>query len=266
MEKLGLIGAGNMAGAIISGILGAKLLPPDEICVCDHNADKVQAYADRGLVPCKDAAEVVRRCRYVVLAIKPQNFEELLSQIRGDVTDDTVIISIAAGISPDYLCKGLGRRCRVVQVMPNTPLLIGRGAVAISRVAPTTDEEFAFAKSLFQAAGEVEEIDNKLMNEVIAINSSSPAYIYRFAKVVCDRAAELGFDRDCANRLFCNALIGSAYMMLESGKTHQELMDMVTSRGGTTYAGLQALTNGHFDETLVDCYDATTRRAYELGK
>lgn len=266
MEKLGVIGAGNMAGAIIGGILGAGLLQPEEICVFDRMAEKVEHFAAQGLVGCESAAQVARRCKYLLLSIKPQNFDEVLPQLREDTSDQTVFISIAAGISPDYICRQMGRPCRVVQVMPNTPLLIGRGAVAISRVEPTTDEEFAFAKALFASAGLVEEIDNRLMNEVIALNGSSPAYIYRFAKVFCDHAAGLGIGAEAANRLFCQALIGSAHMMMESGMSHQQLIDMVTSPGGTTFAGLEALSAGDFDQTLRSCYDATTKRAYELGK
>ncbi len=255
-----------MAGAILAGIEGAGLLQPAEICLFDRSAEKVEQYAKKGYCPCESAAQVALRCKYVLLAVKPQNFEEVVPQLQGSISDETVFISIAAGISPDYLCQLAGRPCKVVQVMPNTPLLIGQGAVAISRVAPTTDEEFAFAKSVFAAAGLVEEIDNSLMNEVIALNGSSPAYIYRFAKVFCDRAVELGIDDQAANRLFCQALIGSAQMMLQTGKSHQELIDMVTSPKGTTFEGLQALDEGGFDQTLRQCYDATTRRAYELGK
>ena len=266
MVKLGVIGAGNMAGAIISGILGAGLLKPSEICVYDRFDEKLKEYENKGLNPCKDAAEVVERAKYILLSIKPQNFDEVLPLIKNKVTAETVFVSIAAGISPAYISQQIGKVCKVFQVMPNTPLLIGQGSVAISRVAPTTDEEFEFAKSLFSSAGLVEEIDNSLMNEVITLNGSSPAYIYRFAKVICEHAVSLGIDADCANRLFCQALIGSAHMMMKTGMTHQELIDMVTSPKGATFEGLRALTEGDFDQTLINCYDATTKRAYELGK
>ena len=266
MGKLGVIGTGNMAGAILSGILGAGLLQPAEICVYDRLDEKVKIHADKGLKPCSSAAEVVKASKYVLLSIKPQNFEEVLPQISAEVTEETVFVSIAAGISPAYICELVGKKCKVVQVMPNTPLLIGQGSVAISRDDIITDEEFDFAKSLFASAGLVEEIDNSLMNEIITVNGSSPAYIYLFAKVICDRAEELGIDRECANRMFCKTLIGAAHMMTETGKTHQELIDMVTSPGGATFAGLKALDEGNFNQTLLNCYDATTKRAYELGK
>ena len=264
--KLGFIGAGNMAGAIISGVLGAEQIPPHEIGVYDINEEKCAALGKQGLQACQSPFQLVERCKYVVLAIKPQNFEEVLGQIAGAVTEETVIISIAAGISPAYIKAKLGESCKVVQVMPNTPLLIGYGATAISKAEPTTQEEFDFAYQLFASAGMVEKIDNCLMNEVIPLNGSSPAFIYLLAKLFVDRAQELGFDRDCANRLFCNTLIGSAQMMLTTGLNHQALIDMVTSPAGTTFSGLQALADNGFHEAIRKAYDATVKRAYELGK
>ena len=256
-----------MAGAIISGVLGANTLPAYEMGVYDLSSEKVRYYTEQGLKGYTAPDALAADCHYLLLAIKPQNFESVLPSIKDAVRDETVIISIAAGISPTYIKSVLGASCKVVQVMPNTPLLIGKGSVAISRVEPVTDEEFDFACGLFEpAAGTVERIDNHLMNEVITLNGSSPAYIYLFAKVLVDRAVELGFSHDCANRLICQALIGSAEMMLQSEKSHQELIDMVTSPGGTTFAGLEALKQGDFNGTLRACYDATTKRAYELGK
>ncbi len=255
-----------MAGAIISGVLGAGSLAPSEMGVYDISAEKTAALGKQGLQVCQSPAELVSRAKYVLLAIKPQNFEEVLGQLAGVVTAETVIISIAAGISPAYIKSKLGEGCKVVQVMPNTPLLIGYGATAISRAEPTTQEEFDFACGLFSAAGAVEVIDNRLMNEVIPLNGSSPAFIYLLAKLFVDRAQELGFDRDCANRLFCNTLIGSAQMMLTTGKDHQALIDMVTSPAGTTFSGLQALADNGFDKAIRSAYDATVKRAYELGR
>ena len=195
--KIGFIGAGNMAGAIINGIVSSGLLKPEEIAVNDVRAAQVESYTSRGFAGCDTIAQLVESCAYVVLSVKPQNFPDVLAQIKPAAKPDTVFISIAAGMSAEYIKKALGFDAKVVRVMPNTPLLIGCGAVAISRVDPTSPEEFAFAKSIFAAAGQVEEVDADKMNEVIPLNSSSPAYIYLFAKVFVDRAAELGFDPDC---------------------------------------------------------------------
>lgn len=263
---LGFIGAGNMAGAIINGIVSAQLHSPAEMAVYDIKNTQCESFAKRGLSVFPSALHLAESCDYLVLAVKPQNFTNVLREIKPAVQKETVFISIAAGISAEFIKQELGFDAKVVRVMPNTPLLIGCGSVAISCVQPTSNEEFEFAKRIFGAAGAVEEVSADKMNEVIPLNGSSPAYIYLFAKTFVDRAVEAGFDADTANRLFCNALIGSAKMMLEAGKSHQELIDMVTSPAGTTYAGLEALHRNHFEKALIECFDDTVRRAYELGK
>lgn len=255
-----------MAGAIINGIVANKLLVPGNIAVYDVSEEQMKSYAARGFGTYSSAKELAGACNYIVLAVKPQNFPDVLSEIAAAKQTDAVYISIAAGISAQYIKELLGFDAKVVLVMPNTPLLIGCGSVAMCRVAPTSPEEFEFAKSMFKSAGTVEEIAADKMNEVIPLNGSSPAYIYLFAKVFVEHAVSLGFDSDTANRLFCNTLIGSARMMMETGMPHQTLIDMVTSPGGTTYEGLQALERCGFAQALTECFDSTVRRAYEIGK
>ncbi len=264
--QLGIIGGGNMAAAIIQGIIKSGMLKPDEMGMYDISGDRVEYFKGLGLVGFDSPQTLVSESRYLLLAVKPQNYEELLPQIKDDMDGDTVLISIAAGISADYISAQLCKPAKIVQVMPNTPLLVGRGATAMSFVPPTTEQEFDYAVKLFSCAGAVERIDNKLMNEVIPLNGSSPAFIYRFAKVFCDHAQTLGFEREVANRLFAHTLIGAATMMLETGKDHQSLIDMVTSPGGTTFEGLKVMDKYDFTKVMTDTYDATVRRAYELGK
>ncbi len=264
--QLGVIGAGNMATAIIHGIIKGGLLKPDQMGVYDINPERVKDFSDLGLSGFDSPGALAANSEYLLLSVKPQNFEELLTSIRSDIPSDTVIISIAAGISHEYISGLLGRPAKVVQVMPNTPLLVGKGSTAMSFVPPTTQQEFSYVAELFGCAGAVECIDSTLMNEVIPLNGSSPAYIYRFAQVFCDRALELGFDRDAANRLFAHTLIGAAAMMLETDKDHQSLIDMVTSPGGATFEGLKAMEKHDFKKAMIDTYDATVKRAYELGK
>lgn len=255
-----------MAGAIIGGIVSAGLLTPPQIAVYDVNTQALERYTTREFSVFISAAALVGACDYVVLSVKPQNFTDVLAQIKPTARPETVFVSIAAGIGADFIKTGLSYDAKLIRVMPNTPLLIGSGSSALTLVPPATQQEFDFVFKLFSAAGAAERVSPDQMNEVIALNGSSPAYIYLFAKAFVDHAVTLGFDADTANRLFCNSLIGSAKMMLEMGKTHQELIDMVTSPGGTTFAGLEALRRGGFEAALTDCYDATTKRAYELGK
>lgn len=263
---VGFIGAGNMATAIISGVIKSGVLLASEIGVYDVNTQKVDDYIEKGLKGYSDPTSLVKECKYIVLAVKPQNCPEVLELIGNHLDSDSVIISIAAGISAEYIKTKAGFDVKVISVMPNTPLLIGCGSTAISYSSPTEKQEFNFAKSLFESAGNVEEIPNELMNEVIPLNGSSPAFIYLFTKLFVDRAIELGFDKDTANRLFCHTLIGSAKMMLETGKSHQELIDMVSSPGGTTLKGTEALVNSGIEKAIKNCFNETVKRAYELGK
>ncbi len=264
--QIGFIGAGNMAGAIIDGVVGAGLLKPAEIAVYNVRQEKRDAYAARGFGVCLSVEALVESCSYVVLSVKPQIFPEVLPKVKAAAHPDTVFISIAAGISAAYIKEALGFDAKIVLVMPNTPLLIGCGTSAMSCIAPTSPTEFAFVKSVFCAAGAVEEIAPDRMNEVIPLNGSSPAYIYQFAKIFVENAVEVGFDAQIANRLFCNTLIGAAKMMLETGKSHQQLIDMVTSPGGTTFKGLEALEQNGFAKALDACFADTIKRAYELGR
>ena len=256
-----------MAGAIIQGILRANLLPAQQIGVYDVSASQCEPHEKSGCRVFDSVAELVQSCHMVVLSVKPQNFPDVLSLIRrASPASDTVFLSIAAGISIGFIKENLGFDAAVIRAMPNTPLLIGFGAVALSRETPVSDEAFDFAKSIFSSAGIAVEIPSDRMNEVIPLNGSSPAYIYLFAKIFVEQAEKAEFDPQTANRLFCETLIGSAKMMLESGKTHQQLIDMVTSPKGTTFEGLCALEEHGFAQALIACFDATVRRAYELGR
>lgn len=255
-----------MASAIMDGIAGSGLLKQSDICVYDVNEQKRESFSERGFGVCGSVKELAGLCKYIVFSVKPQNMPDVLSELRGCASPETVYISIAAGISAETIKASLGANAKVVLVMPNTPLLIGQGATAMSCVEPTSAQEFAFAKSVFASAGIVEEIPPDKMKEVIPLNGSSPAYIYLFAKLFVEAGVRDGLDADVANRLFCQSLIGSAKMMLESGKTHQELIDMVTSPKGTTFEGLEALKRCGFDKAVAKCSADTVRRAYELGK
>lgn len=267
MQKvtLGVIGTGNMASAIVGGILRQGLLAAGDMGFFDLDREKVQKFARQGAVAFENAPQVVENSRYVLLSVKPQNYPDVLREIAPACREDTVFISIAAGMTSSYIKSQLGYDARVVIVMPNTPLLVGAGAVALSQSAPVSAEEFAFVRSIFDAAGHTEVIPEEKMNEVIPLNGSSPAYIYYFAQVFVERAVQQGFDREVANRLFCSTLVGAAKMMTETGLSHQQLIDMVCSPNGTTIKGLDVMKEHHLKEAVEAGIDACIARAYELG-
>lgn len=265
MKTLGTIGAGNMASAIVGGILGCGMIPAGEMMMYDVDAEKLRPFAEQGISAASSSVEVVQNCRYVLLAVKPQVIPSVLEELRGAAGEQNILISIAAGISSAYLKKALGFDAKVVLVMPNTPILVGCGASALSYEPPVSEEEFETVRKMFASAGIAEQISPNLMNEVIPLNGSSPAFLYRIAQIFVERAAGQGFDRETATRLFCQAMIGSARMMLESGKPIDELIRMVCSPGGTTLRGLEAMEQNGLETALAAGIGDCIKRAYELG-
>lgn len=266
MLKIGFIGAGNMASAIIGGITGSKLMNPYEIGVYDIEDAKLGAFRNRGFVTFLSVKELVAACDAILLAVKPQNFADVLPQVGESITSEKLLISIAAGITADAIKNGVGFDCKLVLAMPNTPLLLGAGATALSAVAPATAEDFNFAKSIFESAGVAAEIAPDKMKEVIPVNGSSPAFFYYFAKILIEKAGESGIDSDTAKRLIAQTMIGSAKMLTNSGRTPQELIEMVCSPGGATLAGMRALDEGGFAAAVAAASDACVKRAYELSE
>lgn len=266
MAIFSALGAGNMANAILDGAVSAGYLVPGDTGTYNVHEEKRKAMAAKGYRVYRTIGELCRDSRYLLLSMKPQQAEEVLREMAPAMSPEHVVISIAAGISRKYIQSILGEGTKVVLVMPNTPLLVGCGATAMACCPPTTPEEFAFVRGVFSSAGLVEEIPEDRMNEIIAVSGSTPAYLYLIAQYFCRYAGEQGIDAGTANRLFCQTMVGAARMMTETGKSHQELIDMVTSPGGTTLMGLTALREGGLEPLIRDCCDATIRRAYELGR
>lgn len=263
MKKLGFIGVGNMGSAIIKGVNGK--LGNTAVFAYDNNADKLKSLNTFGATAASSALELIKKCDYVLLAVKPQQLDEVLADVKKADNKSLVIISICAGISAEYIRERTFADAKVVLVMPNTPMMLGSGASAMSRDDKVTDEEFEFARKIISSCGTAEVVPMDKMKEVIAVNGSSPAFIYLYAKGFVQYAQKVGLDEGAALRLFSQTLVGSARMMTESGMTVDELIKQVSSPGGTTLAGLQELYNGKLTEVVINACEACTKRAYELG-
>jgi len=262
--KIGFIGAGNMATAIIGGLLRSGFESKD-IYVYDVFKDKLCTFADKGLSISDSALSLTKDADIIVLAVKPQQYGEVLEGIAHGASMDKTFVSIAAGITVDFVRRKLGINAPVVRVMPNTPLLLGKGATALSPSDNVGEEVFEIVKGMFECSGVVEILPEKLMNAIISVNGSSPAYIYLFAKAVCDSAEKQGIDRDTAMKLFASVLEGSAEMLRSSGDDPDTLIAKVSSKGGTTIAALQRLYAHGFEEAIDDAMHACTKRAEELA-
>lgn len=264
MTKLGFIGIGNMGGAIIKGINGK--LGNTAVFAYDSNPEKLKDVSYVGATAASSVLELAEKCDYLLLAVKPQQVDSVLSEIKTSGNEKLVIISICAGISAEYIREKTFPEAKVILVMPNTPMMLGCGASAMSCDGKASDEEFAFARKIIGSCGITEVVPPDKMKEVIAINGSSPAFIYLYAKGFVEYAEKVGIDRQAALRLFAQSLIGSAKMMTESGMTIDELIKQVSSPGGTTLAGLDKLYEGKLTDVAINACEACTKRAYELGE
>lgn len=262
--KIGFIGAGNMATAIIGGLIRSGFTKKD-IYVYDVFAEKLSAFADMGLSVADSALSLTKEADVIVLAVKPQQYGEVIEGIAPAATMDKTFVSIAAGITIDFVRTKLSLSVPVVRVMPNTPLLLGKGATALSPSENVADEVFETVKGMFECSGVVEILPENLMNAVISVNGSSPAYIYLFAKAVVDSAEAQGIDRDVAMKLFAAVLEGSAEMLRSSGDDPDTLIQKVSSKGGTTIAALERLYAHGFEDAIDDAMKACTKRAEELA-
>ncbi|MCL2108299.1 MAG: pyrroline-5-carboxylate reductase [Oscillospiraceae bacterium] len=267
---LGFIGAGNMGFALLNGFSIATSSPKSEkdvkISVYDADPDKRESLMTGGFNVAANELEIARNCKYIVLACKPQQLTELLLKIKSVVTSETVLISLCAGISAEYIRGVTGSNSKVVLVMPNMPVTLGTGATALACDGAVTAEEFAFVRGIAESCGIAEVIPVDKMNEIICINASSPAFIYLFSQGFAEYAAGQGIDQKAALNLFAQTLIGAGKMLMQSGATPDELIQQVASKGGTTQAGLDALTSGGLREIIRKVCEACTKRAYELGK
>lgn len=265
-EKLGFIGVGQMAGAILTGALDHNVVKANQVGLYDAMPSQLDKFTKQGCVAYENIPKLVEDCDVVFLAVKPQNFKQIAPEIKKTIKEDTLIVSILAGITVDAIQQGIGFPCKTIVVMPNTPLLLGSGATGMGKSPQVTLEEFSNIKEIFSTVGVVEEVEPSLLNHVIPVSGSSPAFIYKFAQITVNKAVENGLSEESALNLFANTLIGSGKMLLETGKSSQQLIDMVTSPGGTTFEGLKALENSGFDKAIQSAYDACIVRAEELAE
>lgn len=262
--RLGFIGAGNMATAILDGVVSKHVFQTDHIIISNPHTNKLEHPKALGVWVTNSNEEVVANSDIIVLAVKPQMFEQVIAGIH-DLCSGKCIVSIAAGISTAWI-RDRVPGASVIRVMPNTPLQLGLGATAIAESADISNDLFQCVCSIFSAAGSVAVIPESQMDDVIPVSGSSPAFFFRMADVMVRWAQEQGMNPDVSLELTAAAMKGSAEMLLSSGKTASELTRQVCSPGGTTLAALTAFDDRDFDGLIFDAMSRCTQRSKELGK
>jgi pyrroline-5-carboxylate reductase len=266
-KKLGFIGAGNMAGALLKGILAARLYRAADLWVTDSVAAQRRRVRRRyGVSSARDNQELVRASQILLLAVKPQVLPDVLTEIEPDVRPHHLFISIAAGVPLCRLETGLGGHARVVRVMPNTPALLGKGMSVLVKGSRATPGDLRRALRIFRGVGDALSVaDESLLDPVTGLSGSGPAYVYRFAEALIEGGRRQGLPTAVAVRLVFRTLEGAAAMLLQTGMTPKELREMVSSPGGTTLAGLAALDGGGFMDAVTAAVAAATRRSRQLA-
>ena len=265
-RRWGFIGSGKMATALIQGLLRAEETTLELILASDPVANARFACAsDTGVRVTESNLAVVKESNVVILAVKPQSMAQVLGEIRDAVTSDHLIISIAAGIPLAALEDGLGLDRRLARVMPNTPALIGEGAscYCLGSGARPGDEEIV--RSCLDAVGRSFRVPESQLDAVTGLSGSGPAFIYIMIEALSDGGVRMGLPRELATALAAQTMLGAAKMVLETGQHPGLLKDNVTSPGGTTIAGVQALERGAVRSALMDAVEAATRRSTELA-
>jgi pyrroline-5-carboxylate reductase len=266
-KNIAFLGAGNMAGALIRGLLHAEACTPQQIWATDVREDRLEELAiAHGIRTGADNAEAARWADIVVLATKPQVFDRLLEQVADAIDANDLVISIAAGVPIESIEARLARGVRVVRSMPNTPALVDAAATAIARGSHGTKDDLMLAKRIFDSVGITVVLDESLIDAVTGLSGSGPAYIFLIIEALADAGVKVGLHRDSALKLAAQTVLGSAKLLLETGEHPGRLKDMVTSPGGTAIAGLHTLEAGGLRTTLIDAVESATARAKQLGE
>lgn len=266
METLGFIGVGNIAAAILNGIIKSGYITPKNICLFDPDTTKTECFSTRyGITVASSAEDVVKHADIVLIAVKPSVVESVLHTIYPHISRQC-IVSVAAGISIAFIESRLPKTASVIRVMPNTPLMVGSGAVAYAVNTAVTDKQSAFVKGMFASSGYAVQVDETLLNSVTAVSGSSPAFVFRFIKDLVEAGVSQGLPASIAVDLVIQTVIGSAIMLRESARSADDLISMVASPNGTTEAGLAALDANGFDRAVKTAADKAYDRSCELTK
>lgn len=262
--KIGFIGTGNIATAIINGIVSAGTVSKNDIILTDINEDKRNEFTANGFNCATSNKEVAEGCDYIFLTIKPQFYDDVLCDIKE--YGDKVYITVAPGITTDHIKKMLGESTRVIRTMPNTPALVGEGVTAVCKSADLPETDFEFAKKLIGSFSEIYIMEEKYLDPIISVSGSSPAYAYMFIDAIAKAGEKQGVDYKTALRMAAKTVLGSAKLLLQATEAPEILIDRVCSKGGTTIEAVNSLKADGFYESIDKAMNACTKRALELKK
>jgi pyrroline-5-carboxylate reductase len=264
-KKLCIIGLGKMGSTLAKGLVNAGILKKEQIVgtdICVDNFEMNPVYCN--IETLNDNIKAVQQCDIVLLSVKPQVIDKVLKEI-SSFCKDKIVISIAAGITIEHLEKALPSSAKIIRAMPNTPILVGEGVIAISRNKNVSDEEISMVKNLLGSVGRVYLVEEDMMDVITALSGSGPAYVYIIIEALADGGVLMGLPRDLSLEFAARTVLGSAKMVLESNKHPGELKDMVTSPGGTAIRGIEVLENRGIRGIIMNAVKEAANRSQEIN-
>ena len=259
--KLGFIGCGNMAGAMIGGILKNNLLPAGELIASTSRAESLEKVRETyGICTDLDNRVVASKSEILVLGVKPQYYQQVIEEIKDSVTEEQIVVSIAPGKTLEWLEMNFGKPMKLVRCMPNTPALVGEGITGVCCNDRVSEQELAWVCKILSGCGQTEVLAEHLLDVVVSVSGSSPAYVFMFIEAMADAAVADGMPRAQAYKFASQAILGSAKMVLETGKHPGELKDMVCSPGGTTIEAVRVLEERGFRSAVIEAMKACVRK------
>lgn len=263
-KKLGFIGCGKMAQAMIKGILASGIVTPEQIMISTKTDATRKSVQEKYSVQVGTNTDVARWSQVLFLAIKPDIHREVLQEIKNVMTEDKIVITVAAGISLQFLEQECGEKIKAIRSMPNTPSFVGEGMSAICINEHVTKADVDIVLELFRSFGQAELVHERLMDSIPAISGSSPAYVFMFIEALADGGVKNGIPRDQAYRFAAQAVLGAAKMVLETGKHPGALKDEVCTPGGATIEAVSALEQNGFRASVLHAMEKCTEKTKKL--
>jgi len=264
-KSIGFIGAGNMAEAMIRGLLRGGHFAPSQTTASGPREERMRELQDSSGIKATTDNHAPAKAQIVVLSVKPQILSRVLDEVAKSISAEALVISIAAGVPVATIQERLARGARVVRAMPNTPALVDAGATAIARGEHARDSDLDDAKRIFDAVGITVTLEESQLDAVTGLSGSGPAYVFLILEALSDAGVKVGLSRRTAQLLAAQTVLGSAKLLLETNEHPGRLKDMVTSPGGTAITGLHTLEEGGIRTTLMNAVEAATKRSKELG-
>ena len=264
-KKVGFIGCGNMGSSMVGGLIKSGFLKAEEIIVSTKTEASSKKLSDEFKIETTlDSKIVAKESETIILAVKPYMYKSVIEEIKSELTDDKLIITIAAGIKIADMEEWLGDYSKIIRAMPNTPALVGEAMTAICHNENVSEEELKYGINIFESFGECEILEEKYFDGFTAVAGSSPAYVFMFIEAMADGAVKLGIPRAKAYKMAAQSVLGSAKMVLETGKHPGELKDMVCSPAGTTIDAVVELEKLGFRNSVIQAMDKCAEKSKNM--